>query len=255
MRGKNNIFITGMHQTGVDDVARFLAKQGGQLPESGVEQITTLNNDILKDLNCYWDQLDINTLALSRYYQITSQNIQRINAVLDTRDGVGLLLPDPLFCLTANFWAQTTREPLYVVCIRNPVDTAYDLKHHYGFSLYKGLSLWECYYWNLLRIVEENNCIFFSVERFSDDEKSVQQEFVDNLSSHGITLDRLIDEKEIFISLKSIRANRVSEEELKKLLSFEQMSLWVDLQSRAGSVSKTEKRRLRAGEVCFTAFN
>lgn len=239
MTVRRQIVITGMHDSGVDEVSEFLRevciREDQQTSaEQSQTEIHKVNLAILESLNCYWDQLDIDKLAQLQEYQAPAASLQEMQMLIGRHPETDQtpILTDPLFCLTLQKWLPFLTDPILIVCLRNPLDTAKSLKRSRGFSIYKGLSLWESYLWSLKRAVSLDDCIFVFYEQACNEQEKYGERILSELVARGVKVHQFAGRsKAKFLMTDCDVKAESSEDQLVKKLSHDQIGLWQRLKS------------------------
>lgn len=160
---KTLVCVLGMHRSGTSALAHLVGMSGAYLgedeqlllgnseenPKGFYEHgyITQLNDDLLKANDFDWCELEGFVIdALSRASQVKyKEAIDQELKLLFTR-GATVCIKDPRMCLLLPLWRKYFGYKTIVVNIfRHPVEVAQSLQKRNGFSLEKGLALWEGY--------------------------------------------------------------------------------------------------------------
>ncbi len=224
MTANRPIFVTGMYESGVNDVAHFLENLG--FHTACRQDIRQLNLEILNSLNSYWDQPDVEKIAQHNQYQIPRSTLGGIKKLLSTNQRQpGVLLADSGFCLTMHHWLQLVDNPIVLLCVRAPDETAARLSLTHGFSKEKGVKLWETYYRAFNRVISSNDCIVFFYEDAVAESEEYGERIVAELTAQGINAGSLagLDSAKLKINERSSVSS--TDDEVMKILSPVQLDM------------------------------
>lgn len=110
------------------------------------QQITDLNDEILRRLGGRWDQPPVFPIHWEYAANFADLRQQARSIV---REDFGALQSwcwkDPRSCLTLPFWRTLLPRMTYLVCLRSPADVAHSLARRDGFPSQKSSALWLAY--------------------------------------------------------------------------------------------------------------
>lgn len=152
------VCVLGMHRTGTSLTTRILNLLGvdlgppsdlmARLPDNPTgfwehQVIYELNAEILSRLGGTWDEPP----RFRAHWELAPELAdlrQRARRIIhdDFADAPLWGWKDPRTCLTLPFWQRLCPPLRFVLCLRNPMDTARSLERRNGFSLEKGVDLW-----------------------------------------------------------------------------------------------------------------
>lgn len=153
------IIVLGMHRCGTSATTRLINMMGAYFgPESSIGEITDdnpkgfwerpevfkLNESILASKGCSWSDL---TRWDGRATAHTPDNILKIinKLVLGMDAFRPWVLKDPRLCLLLPIWQRFLEVPIAVIVHRDPFEIAQSLHKRDGFTISKGVNLWEQY--------------------------------------------------------------------------------------------------------------
>ena len=160
LASKTAIVVLGAYRSGTSALARVLNLCGAFLPQRIIaarlginpkgfwetEAVNDLNGRLMQYLGADWDRVD---------FRPPSGGPLLDEFLLNTKEVLGseyagaplILIKDPRICVLAPLWHRTLREngyrPVYVVCVRNPLEVARSLGNDMPTS--RGLALWSSY--------------------------------------------------------------------------------------------------------------
>ena len=157
---KTAIVVLGAYRSGTSALARVLNLCGAFLPQRIVaarlginpkgfwetEAINDLNARLMQYLGADWDRVDF---TLPPGGPLVEEFRLNAKEVLDSEyaNAPVILIKDPRICVLAPLWHRTLREngyrPVYVVCVRNPLEVARSLGNDMPTA--RGLALWSSY--------------------------------------------------------------------------------------------------------------
>lgn len=244
-----DIIVIGMHRSGTSAVSNFLNKLGvgmgdsSSLLETASDNergfferldIISVNDLILRENNSEWDAPDTSSLSQLSTKPVTAsvgKEIERIVLSYHDKKSAGFA-KDPRFCLTLPVWQNYLKKPVYVVCLRNPLEVARSLQKRNGFSVFKGLGLWEIYLWSLFSCVELADCVFVNFNAFTSNPEEVGESISRQLSACGVLLSQPWQQAVEASFDASLKHEQFSQAELEQLLSVRQFSLWSLIQQQ-----------------------
>ena len=157
---KTAIVVLGAYRSGTSALARVLNLCGAFLPQRIIaarlginpkgfwetEAVNDLNARLMQYLGADWDRAD---------FTLPSGGPLLNEFLLNAKEVLGfeyagaplILIKDPRICVLAPLWHRTLREngyrPVYVVCVRNPLEVARSLGNDMPAA--RGLALWSSY--------------------------------------------------------------------------------------------------------------
>ena len=244
MMNYREVVITGMCNSGINRLVDLMDLGGMNTPSPLSLTAGSLNSEILKNLNSFWDQLDTHKLARIKEYHISQKSLLQMEKVVQQslKNGEQLCLADPKFSITFYFWLQFFVNPLIIVCVRNPLDIAKTLKMENGFSLEKGLRLWECYTWMLLRFISPEQCVFVYYDHLANREKICEQLW-SQLVENGVRVKNEIKSiNPVAFEFIENDSSECSDDDMFHLLSPDQRALWARLNKLNPSFQHYKKK-------------
>jgi hypothetical protein len=237
---KTLICVLGMHRSGTSALAHLVGMSGAYLGEDeqllgGNEEnprgfyehgyITQLNNDLLKANEFDWCELEgftvdaLSQVSQEKYKETVNQELK----LLFTR-GATVCVKDPRMCLLLPLWKKYFSYKTVVVTIfRHPVEVAQSLQKRNGFTLEKGLALWEGYVTAQLASVKGFANFSLLHADLLQQPSQVAQRLAQFLSKHSVGIHKASDhEVNDFICAKLYR-NR---DQSIATLSRSQAALW-----------------------------
>lgn len=159
------IAVLGMHRSGTSALTGSLAEAGvylGQVLGQSIPQnrkglqepasVLFMQEDLLKANGGSWDNPP-QEVKWSRLHSAVR------DLFLESREGCGpWAFKDPRTLLTLEGWLQVRPDLALVGIFRDPLAVAHSLKRRNGFSLMKGLYLWQTYNERLLHWASTRNC-------------------------------------------------------------------------------------------------
>lgn len=157
---KTAVVVLGPYRSGTSALARVLNLCGAFLPERVVaarlginpkgfwetEAVNDLNARLMQYLGADWNRVDF---ALPSGGPLLEEFLLNSRDVLESEYGDAplILIKDPRICVLAPLWHRALEEngyrPVYVVCVRNPLEVARSLGNDMPTTL--GLALWSDY--------------------------------------------------------------------------------------------------------------
>lgn len=93
---------------------------------------------------------------------------------------------DPRLALVLPFWQSLWNDPIYVICIRNPLEIAHSLQRRFHLPLSASLLLWQCYMTSILRHLRgRRQLLFIEYERLVQTPTEQCARLLSFLSKHG----------------------------------------------------------------------
>jgi hypothetical protein len=154
---KTAIVVLGPYRSGTSALARVLNLCGAFLPRRVVaarlginpkgfwetEAINDLNGRLMQYLGADWDRVGFTLPAggpLLEEFLLNSRDVLES----EYADAPLILIKDPRICVLAPLWHRTLKangyRPVYVVCVRNPLEVARSLGN--DMPTVRGLALW-----------------------------------------------------------------------------------------------------------------
>ena len=133
---------------------RFLAHIGYSYDHIGADW------DGLPDLPAEWQ-------AAPELLDLRSEALDYVNSEFGGHELWGW--KDPRTVFTLPFWQWVLPSMRYVICIRNPVDTARSIKRFVRCSFERGLHLWAMYLYSAMRYTDERPRLFIDVGAWASD--------------------------------------------------------------------------------------
>jgi len=192
---KHAFVVIGMHRSGTSAMTRVLALCGAVLPENLMaphadnpagywepKDLVDLNDKFLADLNSAWDDIFIYDPRLARELASAENCKLALESIFrNYGDAPTIVLKDPRISVLAPFWndvlKQAGYEPVYIIMVRHPWETAESLRVRDGFSSAKGAMLWASY--------------MFAAERDTRDTSRVFVDFQMLMDNPALVLDRI----------------------------------------------------------------
>jgi glycosyltransferase involved in cell wall biosynthesis len=157
---KTAIVVLGPYRSGTSALARVLNLCGAFLPQRVVaarlginpkgfwetEAVNDLNGRLMQYLCADWNRVEF---ALPNGGPLLEEFLLNGRDVLESEyaDSPLILIKDPRICVLAPLWHRALQEngyrPVYVVCVRNPLEVARSLGNDMPTS--RGLALWSDY--------------------------------------------------------------------------------------------------------------
>ena len=151
------LLITGTPQSGQALLAGHLLKYDiltspGAIAQRNFldPQIQNINNEILRLSKCTWCDAPITSELYS-----TGAIEYRMSAFLSRYPDIDFL-KDSRFCITFRAWKPLFSDLDFLICFREPGETAQSLKAQCGLTISEGLTLWRQYYQRVVSL----NCAF-----------------------------------------------------------------------------------------------
>ena len=162
-------FVIGMHRSGTSITARLLNLMGAYFGPEGIStganeenpkgfwerrDVRVLNDMIIHSTQAEWHQ--INDFSLDKVPEDTriefDKKASRLILELDAHRP--WFLKEPRFCLTFPLWSKHLDFPVFIHIYRSPIQIAQSLKTRNGFPLQFGVSLWEKYSIEALKVTK-----------------------------------------------------------------------------------------------------
>ncbi len=240
------IIVTGSHRSGTSAVSTFLANLGINVgePEKLIDaaednengfferlDVMAINDTILSRVHSRWDYLDSNALELLDPENVEPEITAGMNEILTSfqEKERTFLLKDPRFCLTLPVWLNCLKNPLIIVCLRNPLEIARSLQKREGFSVYKGLAIWESYLLYLGQITPDVDCIYVDFNKLLKEPEKYARLLWDELVLHGVRGLSNVDDAVKASFRLGLKHEEADAKELEMYLSSRQMKLWEGL--------------------------
>jgi hypothetical protein len=157
---KTAVVVLGPYRSGTSALARVLNLCGAFLPQRVIaarlginpkgfwetEAVNDLNARLMQYLDADWNRVDF---TLPNGGPLLEEFLLNSGEVLESEyaDAPLILIKDPRICVLAPLWHRALREngyrPVYVVCVRNPLEVARSLGNDMPTS--RGLALWSEY--------------------------------------------------------------------------------------------------------------
>ncbi|HKV37726.1 MAG TPA: sulfotransferase, partial [Blastocatellia bacterium] len=183
--GHGIVCVLGMHRSGTSLVTRLLNLLGVYLgrgehmmpalaenPRGFWEHslLNNLNNEILRRLGGSWDEVPTLAAGWERAPELSDLRRKASLLIQETFGGASRWgWKDPRNSLTLPFWRGLLPPVQYVVCLRNPIDTALSLQRRHPFSFEKCIDLWLAYVTAALEHTASQSRIIVFYEDFMDD--------------------------------------------------------------------------------------
>lgn len=253
MQSYREIIITGMHRSGTSAIAQLIHKLGvsvgphSQLIPGARENrkgffenldVVSCNNRILQSIDSTWDNPQIDRLKDVVVDSTIRQEIRRILTDFKAEEKT-FLLKDPRFSLTLSSWLHELNAPLIICCLRSPMEIARSLQKRNGFSVFKGLGLWEVYLRQLSSTIQNLNYIFVDFNKVLTNPEGQCEQIIAFLNKNGVLVQKEAASAIATVIESSLRNEEWSTSLLNSLLSTNQLSLWNHLQ--AGDLPKILK--------------
>ena len=159
-RSKTAVVVLGAYRSGTSALARVLNLCGAFLPQRIIaarlginpkgfwetEAVNDLNARLMQYLGADWDRVGF---TLPNGGPLFEEFLLNTRDVLESEyaDAPLILIKDPRICVLAPLWDRALKEngyrPVYVVCVRNPLEVARSLGNDMPTS--RGLALWSEY--------------------------------------------------------------------------------------------------------------
>jgi len=223
------IIVLGMHRSGTSLTTRLINMMGAYFgPETSVGEITDdnpkgfwerpevfkLNEALLASQSCAWHDLARWNNQSAVIPGNIAKNIQKIVLGIDAfRPWV---LKDPRLCVLLPLWRPYLEVPIAVIVHRDPVEIALSLQRRDGFSLDKGLALWECYAKGIIAHTQDIPRIFVSHHELLERPVETCQRLYQELAELGVRRLAMPSDREItaFIDPKLYRSKPKGEMQL-----------------------------------------
>jgi hypothetical protein len=157
---KRALVVLGMHRSGTSALTRVLGLLGADLPSRLLEpapdaergywesaDLVTIHERLLASAGLAWD--DVLPIPDSWWQSTEAQGFQRevMDALArDFSTSTLFVIKDPRICRLLPLWksalAQLGTEPLFILCVRNPLEVIDSLKARNGFSPARSALLW-----------------------------------------------------------------------------------------------------------------
>ena len=160
------IVILGMHRSGTSAVARLINMMGAYIGPENImadpaydnekgfwerTDVKDLNDDVLRQLGSAWDDpvgLDLGALTETSREAFARHSRHIVHNMDAHRPWV---MKDPRLCLLFPLWRPLLEVPVCVHVHRPPLEVAGSLRARNGYSITRGLALWEVYAVSALR--------------------------------------------------------------------------------------------------------
>lgn len=245
------ILVLGMHRSGTSVLARVLGLMGAWigddddlLPPHPTDNptgyweradIVQEHERFLAEVGLAWDRvtgLDWPALSISARNELDA----RLRNVVSRFDSGGKpwLLKDPRLCLLLPAWKTILPQPVYVVAVRDPRETAASmLSSHRGvYTSHFLLALWERYLHSVLASLQGERVLFVSYSALMQNPIAQSQRLFDGLGTLGVTGLQAIA-GDVLGSFLDVRLKR-SQSRTHMLLTPSQQALSNWLEARCG---------------------
>ncbi|QQS54593.1 MAG: glycosyltransferase [Candidatus Competibacteraceae bacterium] len=206
------IFVIGMHRSGTSITTRLLNLMGAYF---GPEGISTGANE--ENPKGFWERRDVRTLndmilhsTQAEWYRINNFSLDKIpentgaefhkkasRLILELDAHRPWVLKEPRFCLTFPLWREHLEFPVCIYVHRSPIQIAQSLKTRNGFPLQFGVSLWEKYTIEALKITKNCPKIFILHSTFLAQPIQAVANLYEQLTALGCQGLRIPHDKEI----------------------------------------------------------
>lgn len=240
---KKGIIVTGMHRSGTSAVSNFLHNLGVDAgdpdrllgsardnQEGFFERhdVMEINDDLLEHLNSSWDNPHASIIKKLSEIDIPLDLFNKMKGVLYAYESVDkpFFVKDPRFCLTLSLWLKLWHDPIIIVCLRNPLEIARSLQKRNGFSVFKGLGLWENYFDILHNQFSQQKVVRVNFNLLVQQPDVVGRLLCIELEQLGV--DGLEYKSSVIGSTfnRSLKHEECSEQEMEEFLTIRQMDLW-----------------------------
>jgi len=176
---QETIIVLGMHRSGTSLVAELLhgcgvsagdpklllgANEGNERGYWEHAPLVAFNDNLLSFVDSSWSvpptYEDEQRLADRALNTISRDQALRLISSMES-SGQAWFWKDPRFALTFPFWQKLWRDPLYIVCIRDPLEIAQSLQRRNHFPISASLLLWQIYMTSILRHVKNKPRVLF----------------------------------------------------------------------------------------------
>ena len=235
--GKTAVVVLGAYRSGTSALARVLNLCGAFLPERVIaarlginpkgfwetEAVNDLNGRLMQYLGADWDRVGF---TLPSRGSLVDEFLLNTAEMLEAEyaDAPLILMKDPRICVLAPLWHRALREngyrPVYVVCVRNPLEVARSLGNDMPTS--RGLALWSDYMRPVDAFVaaRDVDAVHVQYAALLDDWRSVTNRIARRLD---VPLDSESRASEIDAFLEAaLRNHRATDDELDAQLAGEQ---------------------------------
>lgn len=141
------LFLTGTPQSGQTLLAAHLVRYdvltapGATAQNNFLDpQLQNINNEILQMSSCTWCDAPI-----TQQLHFNGAIEYRMSSFLCRYPDIDFL-KDPRFCITFRVWKPLFSDLDFLICFREPGETALSLKAQCGLTISEGLTLWRQYY-------------------------------------------------------------------------------------------------------------
>ncbi|MFZ2237825.1 MAG: glycosyltransferase, partial [Dokdonella sp.] len=199
------ILVLGMHRSGTSALARVLDMMGAWIgddddllpphptdnPTGYWERADVVHSheDFLGEVGHAWDRVagfDWEKLRIGARNELDA----RLRTVTSRFDSGGRpwLLKDPRLCLLLPAWRRIVSDPVYVVAVRNPRETAVSmLSSHRGvYTSHFLLALWERYLHHVLADLVGERVLFVSYSQLLEEPVDQAARLLDGLTDLGV---------------------------------------------------------------------
>ena len=247
---KTAIVVLGAYRSGTSALARVLNLCGAYLPQRIIaarlginpkgfwetEAVNDLNARLMQYLGGDWDRVGF---ALPSGGTLLEEFLQNARDVLESEysDAPLILIKDPRTCVLAPWWHRALKEngylPVYVVCVRNPLEVTRSLGNDMPTS--RGMALWSKYMGAVDAFVHEPGvrAVHVRYAELLDDWRSVMNRVARNLDV-PLDLASRADEVDSFLEA-GLRNHRATDADLDEQLA-----------SDEGNAVRTLYRRMAA---------
>ena len=200
------ILVLGMHRSGTSALARVLGMMGAWIgddddllpphptdnPTGYWERADVVHSheDFLANVGHAWDRVagfEWERLRIGARNELDA----RLRTVTSRFDSAGRpwLLKDPRLCLLLPAWRRIVSDPIYVVAVRDPRETAVSmLSSHRGvYTSHFLLALWERYLRQVLADLSGQRVLFVSYSRLLEQPVEQSARLLDGLTELGST--------------------------------------------------------------------
>lgn len=197
------IIVLGMHRSGTSLVAELVGRWGAfgsddflpadyRNPQGYWEYapLVHFNRRLLAKVRSQsfvppsdQDEETLGVLASTGSWR--NEGLQLI-AAMETSTASAWYWKDPRLAITLTFWQKLWSEPVYVIVVREPLDTALSLKKRDGLPLTAGILLWQRYMSAILQRTEmHSRRIFVQYERLLSEPADECRRLCDFLEKHS----------------------------------------------------------------------
>lgn len=232
-----------MHRSGTSAVSNFLYNVGidagdpdklltsARDNQKGFferQDIMEINDELLLCLNSSWDNPNISIIKKLSEVDIPLDLFNKMKDVLGVYESADtpFFVKDPRFCLTLPLWLKLWRDPIIIICLRNPLEIGRSLQKRNGFSIFKGLGLWETYFDVLHNHLSQQKVVMVNFNQLLQNPNVVGELLCKELEQLGV--DGLEYKPSIIQSTfnRTLKHEECSEQEMEELLTVRQMGLW-----------------------------